>query len=56
MTRVYPRPFTRGMNRLYVVMVLACGWLASGVALAQPGHSGEVESGAHSGAAGQEGR
>lgn len=30
----------------YVLSVTALGWLASGVAFAQPGHSGEVESGA----------
>jgi len=33
--------------RAYVLLVTASGWLASGVAIAQPGHSGEVESGAH---------
>lgn len=49
MTRLYTR---RSMGGLYVAMVLACGWLASGVASAQPGHSGEVESGAHGVAAG----
>jgi len=30
----------------YVLAMTAVGWLASGVASAQPGHSGEVESGA----------
>ncbi len=46
----------RFRSSMYVVMVVACGWLASGTAQAhaysQPGHSGEVESGAHTGAAG----